>query len=323
MTFAIFVAFALTTLTGLAQWVWTQRTDDGSGFVTGTLVFNTEVFGNTFPARTYTIGPNLDLSGANLQGADLRGTNLQGADLRQANLDGADLSGARMRFANLESASIVDADLREADLWDTNLVGASLSRSDLTGADLHQADLFFTALQNSDLTNCNLRWVENAHLADFAGCTITGVDCSGLTQVLIRKTAEIHSNTAEINDLKTTMEAFRVQLLQLNTQISDLEEGIRQREAALSNLQADLTNAISERDARFTEDQIRALSADYTIGLNEAGNVQMKINFFESADLATFAPLTLNPDSVSVVDGSICLEFAPEDRAAFFRFSVE
>lgn len=25
----------------------------------------------------------------------------------------------------------------------------------------------------------------------------------------------------------------------------------------------------------------------------------------------------------SVRDGSICLEFAPEDRAAFFRFSVE
>ena len=79
----------------------------------------------------------------------------------------------------------------------------------------------------------------------------------------------------------------------------------------------------AERDARYTEDQIRALSADYTIGLNDAGNVQMKFNLFESADLNTFAPLTLNPDSVSVVDGSICLEFAPEDRAAFFRFSVE
>ena len=81
--------------------------------------------------------------------------------------------------------------------------------------------------------------------------------------------------------------------------------------------------AIEERDARFTEDQIRGLSADYTIGLNDAGNVQMKFNLFESADLNTFAPLTLNPDSVSVVDGSICLEFAPEDRAAFFRFNVE
>ena len=63
--------------------------------------------------------------------------------------------------------------------------------------------------------------------------------------------------------------------------------------------------------------------ADSTIALNDAGNVQMKFNLFESADLNTFAPLTLNPDSVSVVDGSICLEFAPEDRAAFFRFSVE
>jgi len=57
-------------------------------------------------------------------------------------------------------------------------------------------------------------------------------------------------------------------------------------------------------DLLFTGDQVRALSADYTIGLNEAGNVQMKINFFESADLATFAPLTVNPESVSVVDGS-------------------
>ena len=57
----------------------------------------------------------------------------------------------------------------------------------------------------------------------------------------------------------------------------------------------------AERDARFTEDQIRGLSADYTIGLNEAGNVQMKFNLFESADLSTFALLTLNPDSVSVV----------------------
>ena len=52
---------------------------------------------------------------------------------------------------------------------------------------------------------------------------------------------------------------------------------------------------IAERDAGFTEDQIRALSADYTIGLNEAGNVQMKINLFESADLQTFATLHREP----------------------------
>jgi len=106
------------------------------------------------------------------------------------------------------------------------------------------------------------------------------------------------------------------------------EEAIAERDTAIAERDArptaeQLAAVEAERDARFTEDQIRALSADYTIGLNEAGNVQMKFNLFESSDLSTFAPLTLNPDSVSVVDGSICLEFAPEDRAAFFRFNVE
>ena len=41
------------------------------------------------------------------------------------------------------------------------------------------------------------------------------------------------------------------------------------------------------------------------------------------ADPAKIAPFTVNPESVSVVDGKICLEFAPSDNAAFFRFSVE
>ena len=49
----------------------------------------------------------------------------------------------------------------------------------------------------------------------------------------------------------------------------------------------------------------------------------MKINFFESKDLNSFAPFTVNPESVSVVDGKICLEFTPSDNAAFFRFSVQ
>ena len=106
-------------------------------------------------------------------------------------------------------------------------------------------------------------------------------------------------------------------------QLQPLTELYRNLVEANASAISERDAAIEERDARYTEDQIRALSADYTIGLNDAGNVQMKFNLFESADLNTFAPLTLNPDSVSVVDGSICLEFAPEDRAAFFRISVE
>ena len=112
-------------------------------------------------------------------------------------------------------------------------------------------------------------------------------------------------------------------MAQLNTQIGDLQAAVAQRDATIELLQGDLATATAERHARFTEDQIRAMSADYTIGLNKAGNVQMKFNLFESADLQTFAPFTVNPESVSVVDGKICLEFAPSDNAAFFRFSVQ
>ena len=114
----------------------------------------------------------------------------------------------------------------------------------------------------------------------------------------------------------------------LSSLVNTLTAEVAARGATINELsqrptQEDYDALAAERDARFTEDQIRGLSADYTIGLNESGNVQMKFNLFESADLTTFAPLNVNPGSVSVVDGSICLEFAPEDRAAFFRFNVE
>jgi len=140
---------------------------------------------------------------------------------------------------------------------------------------------------------------------------------------------------ASWHPLPPFMEAWRTErdLLQsantaLSSLVNTLTSEVAARGATINELsqrptQADYDALAAERDARFTEDQIRALSADYTIGLNAAGNVQMKFNLFESADLNAFKPLTLNPDSVSVVDGSICVEFAPEDRAAFFRFSVE
>ncbi|MGC6458593.1 MAG: serine hydrolase domain-containing protein [Akkermansiaceae bacterium] len=135
--------------------------------------------------------------------------------------------------------------------------------------------------------------------------------------------------------LPSFMAAWRTErdsLQSSNTALSSLANALASevsaRDATINELsqrptRADYDALAAERDARFTEDQIRALSADYTIGLNEAGNVQMKFNLFESADLRTFTPLTINPDSVSVINGRICLEFAPEDRAAFFRFNVE
>jgi hypothetical protein len=74
----------------------------------------------------------------------------------------------------------------------------------------------------------------------------------------------------------------------------------------------------------FTEDQIRTMSVDHTVGLNEAGNMQVKIGFIQSADLNTYTPFTVIPDSLSVVDGKICMEFPPSDAENFFfRFRIE
>ena len=107
------------------------------------------------------------------------------------------------------------------------------------------------------------------------------------------------------------------------------QSALAERDAAITERDArptaeQLAAVEAERDARFTEDQIHAMSADYTIGLNEAGNVQIKISFIESADLHTFTQFTVDPDSLSVVDGKICMEFTPSDDAAFFfRFRIE
>ena len=135
--------------------------------------------------------------------------------------------------------------------------------------------------------------------------------------------------------LPSFMAAWRTErdsLQSSNTALSSLANALASevsaRDATINELSQRPTQAAydavaAERDARFTEDQIRALSADYTIGLNAAGNMEMKFHLSESADLRSFFPFSVAPDSVSVVDGSICLEFTPEDRAAFFRLKVK
>ena len=60
------------------------------------------------------LGLQLDLRGANLQGADLRVADLSRANLRGANLTDADLSAADLRVADLSGAYLSRADLRDA-----------------------------------------------------------------------------------------------------------------------------------------------------------------------------------------------------------------
>ncbi len=41
------------------------------------------------------------------------------------------------------------------------------------------------------------------------------------------------------------------------------------------------------------------------MGLNEAGNVEVKISFIPSSDAANFTPFPVTAESLSVVDGKI------------------
>ena len=107
------------------------------------------------------------------------------------------------------------------------------------------------------------------------------------------------------------------------------ESVLTERDAAIAErdgrpTQTSYNAVVEERDARFTEDQIRTMSVDHTVGQNEAGNMQVKIAFIQSADLNTYTPFTVIPDSLSVVDGKICMEFPPSDAENFFfRFRIE
>ena len=88
--------------------------------------------------------------------------------------------------------------------------------------------------------------------------------------------------------------------------------------------QESYNTVIAERDARFTKDQINAMTVDPTVGRNAAGNMQVDISFIHSTDLENFTPFALSSDWVSVANGKITLEFPPNDEDTFFyRLGVQ
>ena len=127
----------------------------------------------------------------------------------------------------------------------------------------------------------------------------------------------VGANIVEIDELKELIETRNNTIILNTTTIESLNETITQKEAAY-------VTVVAERDARFTEEQINAMTVDPTVGRNAAGNMQVDISFIHSTDLETFTPFTLSPDWVSVVDGKITLQFPPNDDDTFFyRLGVQ
>ena len=148
---------------------------------------------------------------------------------------------------------------------------------------------------------------------------------------LIMKVYGYTAGSAVVNYSWTSAggEARIAQLESLLAQVTaQRDTAITERDSAIADRDArptaeELAAVEAERDSRYTEDQIRALSPDYTMGLNEAGNVEVKISFIASSDATNFAPFSVTAESLTVVDGKICMELPPDQGAFFYRFRIE
>ena len=149
-------------------------------------------------------------------------------------------------------------------------------------------------------------------------------DCASLTSITIPDSVTSIGASA-FEDCPASIEIRPVTQNQLAALLATVTA---ERDAARAERDArptadQLAAVEAERDARYTEGQIRALSPGYTMGLNEAGNVEVKISFIASSDATNFAPFSVTAESLTVVDGKICMELPPDQGAFFYRFRIE
>jgi uncharacterized protein YjbI with pentapeptide repeats len=182
----------------------TTLTEVTSGSLSGTpadLPANWEV------AAGYLIGPE-----ANLSAADLAGADLSGADFTSANLSDADLHGADISDANFTSAILVGVESGDLacslptlpDGWSCSAgfligPGANLAGANLTLADMYNADIAEADLEGADLAGDNL-WNSYAFDTDFTDANLTGANLTGdiLTGAILAGTKLAGANLDEV-----------------------------------------------------------------------------------------------------------------------------
>ncbi|MDA7678622.1 leucine-rich repeat domain-containing protein [Akkermansiaceae bacterium] len=162
--------------------------------------------------------------------------------------------------------------------------------------------------------------------ADWNGLTVSMSVSDMITALNAQNAAVATARTAGRGDVTNDPTSYSL-VTQASYAAVEAERDARPTQASYDVVEAErdarptaeqLATVEAERDARFTEDQIRTMSVDHTVGQNEAGNMQVKIAFVQSTDLNTYIPFTVTPDSLSVVDGKICMEFPPSDAENFF-----
>ena len=180
-------------------------------------------------AEGYLFGPGANLSSANLSGLDLTGFDLTGA-----NFTGADLSGANLTGLDLTGANFTGADLSGADLNAANLSGDNLG-SLITGVakgNYEEIQALKPQVETNTTTG-DQQALQIAELQALAPAIIANTAKVGITS---EQAATIESNTTEINELKTMLEAMSVQMQQLNARLNNQQASIEEKDQQIAEL---------------------------------------------------------------------------------------
>ncbi|MDB4600202.1 pentapeptide repeat-containing protein [Akkermansiaceae bacterium] len=270
--------------------------------------------------KGYAIGPDANLTGANLTGANLSGANLTRADLKGANLTEADL-----RRTILSGADITGVDFRGADI--TGAVLGSYPRFDaiITGFSNGNYEEIQT-LKTSDTTN-------TAAIA-----TNTAATAANTTNITAN-TTRIEAIEAQLALLADALAAKDAEIAEKNERIAQLEEAKDERIAFLEeakvadvvrNLldekddeiaileqrptQTEFNAVVTERDARPTPEEIQdARTGSVILTPSEDGTVKLKLEIEESSDLEVWEN---NEESVEV-------ELPLTEGKKFLRFALK
>ena len=146
---------------------------------------------------------------------------------------------------------------------EANLSGADLRDANLSGADLRYAVLFDADLRGADLRRASIE--SRGNITIDLGALLGGISNGNYEEIQALQ-PQVETNTTEINELKTMMEAMSVQMQQLNARLDDQQASIEEKDQQITELSQRPTLA-EVQDARAGSLVFRADEATNAVTL--------------------------------------------------------
>ena len=221
--------FFLTCLASFSQGEWIEEViDPETGLRTGKIEINGVIA---------TINPGVDLSEINLEGADLQGANLERATLIFTNFKGANLKGANLTYSRSNLANFSNANLSES-----NLSWSILQGSDFSFANLYKANLSSTNMSNANFKDSNLEnaslYNVNIHRTNFSGSKFSGSSIyptynSSNESVQAIQNLDLKIQLEQLKAMNSISDKIEI----LNTRINELAAKVEEKDEKIAILE--------------------------------------------------------------------------------------